>query len=325
MASPRHSPMRRGWTFLGGVLAIFSSALPSHGLEGIIRPDFEIVPHSPFKSLSVESPGTQASTSPVPFSITVNYSGNALFQQAFMDAAAVWEGLIPYYTDGHQGSLQFSGIVINASVGAIDGVGGVLGSAGPATGGYDNSGFLLAATGTMQFDSADFASPTGSFQNVVLHEMAHVLGVGTLWQLNGLYNPSAASVIDPHNGQTVGKYTGAYGLAGWQAEFDADATYVPVEKGGGSGTANGHWNEADGGGVTGYTSMANGRDSREELMTGWLNSDSFIGEVTKGSLRDLGYDVSLASVVPEPGVILIGCVVTSGLLLRRRRYGFRAL
>lgn len=295
-------------------LTLFTSALPCFGLEGIIRPEFEIIPRSPFETLSAQFPSAAAASPQVPFNITVSYSGNPLFQQAFLDAAAIWENLIPTYIDGHQGAFQFSGVVINASVNFIDGPGNILGSAGPASGGYDDSGYLLAATGTMQFDSADFSSPTGSFQDVVLHEMAHVIGVGTLWQLNGLYNPSAPSVIDPGNGQTVGRYTGTHGLLGWQAEFDENATFVPVEKGGGGGTANGHWNEGDGGAVTGYTSAITGLDARNELMTGWLNPNSFIGEVTKGSLRDLGYEVII---VPEPSVWVIGGILGCGLLLRR--------
>ncbi|BCX47848.1 peptidase M10 [Haloferula helveola] len=298
-----------------------SSAVPAFGLEGILRPDFEIIPRSPFETLSAEFPDSSLSDPPVAFSITVNYSGDAAFESAFEDAAAIWESIIPYYVDGNQGAAQFSGVVINASVVSIDGSGGILGSAGPSTGGYDDSGYLLATTGTMQFDADDFSSPTGSFEAVVLHEMAHVLGIGTLWSFNGLYDASDPSVIDPNNGQTVGQYNGAFGLLGWQAEFDSDATYVPVEKGGGSGTANGHWNEGDGGAPTGYTSSITGQDSRFELMTGWLNGGSYIGEVTKGSLRDLGYEVT---VVPEPTVWLTGSLLGMGLLLRRRRHGFRA-
>lgn len=297
---------------------MLSSALPCFGFEGIIRPEFEIIPRSPFETLSAQLPSAAATTPPVAFNITVNYSGDPLFRQAFVDAAAIWENLIPSYVDGRQGSFQFSGISINASVDNIDGAGNILGSAGPATGGYDDSGYLLAATGTMQFDSADFSSPTGVFQDLVLHEMAHVIGVGTLWQLNGLYNPSETSVIDPVNGQTVGRYTGTYGLLGWQAEFDEDATFVPVEKGGGNGTANGHWNEENGVADTGYISSITGLDARYELMTGWLEPGSFIGEVTKGSLRDLGYGVTI---VPETSIWLTGGILCCGLLLRRRRHG----
>ena len=310
-----HLPRKMRKTIVHATI-LTAIGLPGSAFAAITRPAFEIISPPPFQSLSALSSSTHLSDPPVPFSITIDYSGDSAFQQAFLDGAAYWESLIPYYIDGNQGLAQFPGITITASVAPIDGAGNILGSAGPETGGYDDSNYLLAVTGSMIFDSADFSSPDATFATVVLHEMAHVIGIGTLWDFNGLYNPAAASVTDPVNGQTVGQYTGENGLLGWQAEFDPDATYVPVEKGGGGGTANGHWNEGDGGGATGYISSITGLDARFELMTGWLNSGSFVGEVTKGSLRDLGYEVT---VIPESGtfvsVLLSGC----GMLLFRRR------
>jgi hypothetical protein len=295
-----------------------ATSLEAAVLSGITRPDFEVVPRSPFSSVSALAAGAGLSAPPVPFSITINYAGDSAFQQAFLDGAAYWENIIPFYINGNQGAAKFTGITISANVSYIDGPGTILGSAGPQTGGFDDSGYLLAETGSMTFDSSDFVSPNETFATVVLHEMAHVIGIGTLWGFNGLYSSSAASTTDPNNGQTVGRYTGQYGLLGWQAEFDPDATYVPVEKGGAAGTANGHWNEGDGGLSTGYISSITGLDAQYELMTGWLNPGSFLGEVTKGSLRDLGYEVN---VIPETGisisVLLSGC----GLMFRRRRAG----
>lgn len=287
---------------------------------GMQRPEFSVEPSfSTMASLSAVNLGTSASAEapPVPFTITVNYTGEAAYQAAFNQAAATWQSLIPAYLDGRQGLAVFTGLTITASVTNIDGAGGILGSAGPLTGGYDNSGYLLATTGQMQFDSSDISSLSSPvFQSVILHEMAHVIGIGTLWTFNGLYSNSAASVNDPNNGQTVGQYTGANGLLGWQVEYNPAATYVPVEKGGGSGTANGHWNEGDGGTGTGYVSTITGQDSRFELMTGWLNPGSTIGEVTKGGLRDLGYDVV---VIPEPAWFALTGLAGFAWTLRRRR------
>ena len=303
--------------YLGCLLLAIPQVLPAcEFCAGMQRPDFSI--ETPLASLSTVDLGGSAALEdpPVAFNITINYSGDPAFQPAFNQAVATWQALMPFYLDGRQGSNPIAGLVITASVANIDGPGGILGSAGPQTGSYDNSGYLLARTGQMTFDSSDFSSPTGSFQNVVLHEMAHVIGIGTLWGLNGLYNASAPAVNDPNNGQSVGQYTGFFGLQGWQAEFDADATYVPIEKGGGSGTANGHWNEGDGGTATGYVSNITGLDSRFELMTGWLNSGSFISELTKGGLRDLGYDVV---VIPEPAWMSLAGFAGLACTLRRRR------
>ena len=40
----------------------------------------------------------------------------------------------------------------------------------------------------MQFDTADMAmmETGGMLQGVIMHEMGHVLGIGTLWQSQGL-------------------------------------------------------------------------------------------------------------------------------------------
>jgi hypothetical protein len=63
--------------------------------------------------------------------------------------------------------------------------------------------------------------------------------------------------------------------------------------GGGAGTANGHWNEVDGGsGLTGIVD-GSGNDMRNELMTGWLNTPLFISKTTIASLGDLGYTVNI--------------------------------
>jgi hypothetical protein len=135
-----------------------------------------------------------------------------------------------------------------------------------------------------------------------------VIGFGTLWTLNGLYVDGS------------GQYTGANALATYRTEFNQPAaTFVPVELGGGSGTANGHWNEVDGGGGnTGIVDSLN-RDMKNELMTGWLNSPTFVSLTTINSFKDLGYVVSA---VPEPGVMamwLLGLPVVWRLSARRRR------
>ncbi|WP_234952320.1 leishmanolysin-related zinc metalloendopeptidase [Rhodopirellula baltica] len=206
---------------------------------------------------------------------------------------------------------QLTTVSINASVVPIDMAGGILGQAGYTAFAFDQSGFKLATNGTMEFDSADFVSLTAAQREaLVLHEMAHVLGFGTLWTDNGVYLNES------------GEFTGANATAAWQSEFGQNGT-PDVELAGGPGTANGHWNEFDNGaGLTGITDGL-GRDMTFELMTGWLNvgpEDPFISELTLASFRDIGFTTANATAVPEPGT---GGVLVAGLAVgmgwRRRR------
>ncbi len=250
--------------------------------------------------------GTAALGAQATFNITVNYTGLSATEQGyFASAESFWESVI----NGYQSGVSLTGLTIAASGAAMDGVGGILGSAGPTAVALQASTYYTT-TGVMSFDSADISNmiANGSFTSVIQHEMGHVIGIGTLWNLNLLYVDGS------------GQYTGANALATYRSEFNQPAaTFVPVEMGGGSGTADGHWNEVDGGGSnTGIVDSLN-RDMKNELMTGWLNSPTFVSLTTVNSLKDLGYVVS---VVPEPGSLalwLVGLPVVWRLGSRRRR------
>ncbi|MCK6425873.1 MAG: PEP-CTERM sorting domain-containing protein [Burkholderiaceae bacterium] len=249
--------------------------------------------------MTVASMGAQAA-----FDITVNYSGDSAYQSYFDNAASFWEGLIT----GYQGSVSLTGVTIDASIEAIDGQWGTLGYAGP-NGTSVQGGFRYTTTGIMVFDSADMAYMTGSgtFADVIRHEMAHVLGFGTLWTYNGVYVDGS------------GQYTGAAALAEYQTEYNQPgATYIPVELGGGGGTADGHWNEVDNGaGTTGITD-GNGNDMRNELMTGWLNAPTYVSRTTIAQFQDIGYTVNL-SPVPEPETMMMFALGLPVLLRFARR------
>lgn len=239
---------------------------------------------------------TAALSAQAGFNITLNYSGPAEYQSYFTQAESFWESVIT----GYQSGISLTGLTINAGIGSIDGSWGTLGYAGP-TSAVAQGGYVLATAGTMMFDSADmsYMLSSGNFANVIKHEMAHVLGIGTLWGYNGVYTDGS------------GQYTGAAGVAAYQSEFNqAGATYIPVELGGGEGTADAHWNEVEGGaGATGIVD-SQGRDMRDELMTGWMNPSSFVSNTTIASLQDIGFTVNLngttpAAAVPEPESALL--------------------
>ena len=206
-------------------------------------------------------------------------------QAIFGEAETVWEGFL----GGYQSGISIASLDINAAGVAIDGVGGTLGRAGP-TWGVFQGGYYLSTVGLMEFDSADLSwlESNGSLLDVIVHEMAHVIGFGTLWEWNGVY------VSDS------GQYTGAAGLAAYRAEFDPLAAFVPVELHGGPGTANGHWDEDWAGGSN-------------ALMTGYLGSGNFISDTTVQSFVDIGY-------VPEPSTaVLVGLGLACLGAQRRRR------
>jgi len=256
--------------------------------------------------------GDRVSAGVIGFDIQLSYSGFTASQQAIFEAAAqTWESHIIGYED----TVSSTVVSITAQAAAIDGVGGVLGSAGPQTAKLGTElNYLYTETGAMQFDSADIASleTAGTLSDVILHEMGHVLGIGSLWSSSAVGFAGFQELYVAGSGE----YTGANALAAWQSEFNQPtATFVPVELGGGAGTADGHWNEVDGGGsATGFVSNITGQDFQNELMTGWLGGSTFISTVTLGGFADLGY-----TMVPEPGQLVLITAFTAVGIFRIRR------
>ena len=177
-----------------------------------------------------------------------------------------------------------NGIVIFAQVTAIDGVGGILGSAGPC---LVRNSTLLPVVGAMQFDAADMTAmqASGVLNGVVLHEMMHTLGFGTIWGPGDRNEVAEPDGVDP-------RYIGAYGQAGYGDVGGVDvASGVPVENTGGSGTRGSHWRESV---------------FHTELMTGWADGAMQMSRATIGALKDFGYDVDLNKadqyVLPVAGI-----------------------
>lgn len=162
-------------------------------------------------------------------------------------------------------------VIIFATVEEIDGPGSILGSAGPC---WLRSGSSLPFVGRMRFDVEDLEriEQQGTLIDLILHEMGHVLGIGTLWDNLGLLvNPSPSGTIrDTH-------FIGSNAIDAFNAIGGQDyaGEKVPVENTGGDGTRNGHWRESV---------------FDTELMTGFLDSGvNPLSIVTQASLEDLGY------------------------------------
>jgi hypothetical protein len=163
-------------------------------------------------------------------------------------------------------------IVIYASVASIDGPGSVLASAGPC---FVRNSNKLPVLGRMRFDIDDLEdlAGDGSLEDVILHEMLHVLGIGTIW------GPSLKNLISG-SGTADPRYIGEIGIAACQAVGGTVtcATDVPLENTGGAGTAEGHWRETT---------------FDTELMTGYAESVAMpLSLLTLGGLWDLGYGVN---------------------------------
>ncbi|HEX7939767.1 MAG TPA: Ig-like domain-containing protein, partial [Gemmatimonadaceae bacterium] len=212
-------------------------------------------------------------------STTMSASQQAIFQNAARRIAGVITGDIPdvQLTNTDMSNCA-SGVaplnevaddlIIYAESKPNDGVGGILGSSHPcyariAGPGCASGCVNIPVIGSMSFDSADLNAleANGTLQDVITHEMLHVVGVGTMWDNASLITGEGTS--DP-------RYVGAQGISGCQAVGGTVtcASYVPLAGQGcppasgqecNTGTRDAHWQEGPFG---------------NELMTGFLNNGS---------------------------------------------------
>ena len=131
--------------------------------------------------------------------------------------------------------------------------------------------------GIMVLDADDIPGlvSRGVFENTILHEIGHVLGFGTVWNIftKPLISKSSS---DP-------RFIGAQANNAYGHFLDAlniESHSLKVENSGGAGTTGSHWREETYG---------------NELMTGFLDGETQpMSSFTIASLGDLGYDVDLS-------------------------------
>ncbi len=185
------------------------------------------------------------------------------------------------------------GLLITASVGPLDGPGSTLGEAGPCL--VRSDATAIPAIGIMAFDDADMdlMASRGILDGVILHEMLHVLGIGTMWGPGG-----RGFVADPQGADPL--FTGPQGTAAYGVFGALNAMLgVPVENTGGTGTRGGHWRESV---------------FRGELMTGWVGGGMEMSRVTVSALADMGYDADLTKADPYTLASLLGGQISASLL-----------
>jgi hypothetical protein len=303
------------WTVIEGSGEVAAATSPANGSGEATAPAWTLGRTFGTQALRAQQDGAVADISAEvqsDYVLNVVYEGtppNASVQQAFTNAVNRIKGIIVAEMSQVQFPANFNatacvaGLTINgelipglriyATVEAIDGPGGVLGSAGPC---YTRASNSLTVVGRMRFDSADLDNllANGTLEAVILHEMLHVIGIGTLWEAKGLAFGTAPG--------STPLFTGTLATAACQNDHDGAifcSSGVPREdclnlsQSCGGGTINSHWKESV---------------FRTELMTGYLNAGlNPFSKMTIQSLADLGYGVHLvpldAYVIPPPALM----------------------
>jgi hypothetical protein len=244
---------------------------------------------APVRFNATAAASTPAPTPPAPappvatsgsYNITIRYLGtpSTRQQQAVARAVGRWQSAITgdlpdipleapagtCFDTQPAVSENVDDILIYVEIVNIDGPGKTLGESGPC---YVRSDSKLPVMGHLKLDVADLQQMevAGTLDDVVLHEMGHILGIGTLWTDKSLL--TGGGTQDP-------EFTGALALAAYRAMGGRLAS-IPVENTGSDGTRDGHWRESTFG---------------NELMTGYISgTPNPLSAMTIASLQDLGY------------------------------------
>ena len=175
------------------------------------------------------------------------------------------------------------GVLIYASLDSIDGRSKTLAQSGPCAIRLNefNERDYRTVIGVMKFDTADVAPliAANALKSTIVHEMLHVVGLGTFWEDKNLVVTS-----DTVNA----RYIGPAGVAGCQGVGGTVtcASSVPIENcvgqsPCGAGQIFSHWRETT---------------FKTELMTAYLNSGTDpLSSMSIKSLEDLNYTVNTAA------------------------------
>jgi hypothetical protein len=148
-------------------------------------------------------------------------------------------------------------LLIFVDINYIDGRGRVLGQAGPCKVAITNN-FIYSRVGYIKLDTADILN-----ENVIIHEIGHVIGIGSLWGINNLYNFT----------NDVVKYIGVNGINGNKL-IGGPIDGPVLESGGSIGTIYKHWDN---------------NVYQNEIMTGYVRDNMLISQLTAQSLKDIGH------------------------------------
>lgn len=219
-----------------------------------------------------------------------------ILNEALPRVERMWETVITGYRPGI--SIASVPITINATTSGL--------AAANFSGTIDQGGFRLTTSGFININVNEIenfqnwqghgANGLNFIDELLAHETGHVLGVGTLWDDNSVYVNNTF------------QFTGQYGVAAYQAEYNDALLFAPVENAGNPGTPNSHWdqrmrssmqegNPADPWSLDPRVGVVDslGRDRGLELMTGAIDPDfgePYLARFTVQSMRDIGYTVT---------------------------------
>lgn len=249
---------------------------------------------------------------PTKFNIHVRFAQDALTKQlsqarrqTFQAAAVRWESIIskdlqdiknfklPILPDFEVspnvvGTLDDVFIDVRVS---FDFNKGVLARANTLLVRKDGSDKQLPVYGYVELSAVEFTggglADNDAYQQVVEHEIGHVLGIGTLWDAskitNYLPNPPKVEIGLPNNNYDPG-FIGINALQEFnilrEQIFLPALKAVPVANTGTSRNYNVHWRE--------FTFL-------NEIMTPYKAAPELLSRVTAASLEDLGYEVNMDS------------------------------
>jgi|GEM_PF-1326182 len=212
------------------------------------------------------------------FQITVDYLGTV--RQSIRDAcdwaAQRWSQVIVGDLPGVQdpdSSAFIDDLRITVQEGllggATNGPDGTLANAGPVEFRSGSTGLPWdAVAGIDPFDASD-----PQLRNIVLHEFGHALGFGI-----------SGGGVTFYSQFVVGSgFTGPNAVREYRSLFGNSATSVPLETGGGGGTAGAHWSDSV---------------FKTELMTGYSEAPGVpmpLSRLTVAAMQDMGYTVNYAA------------------------------
>jgi PKD repeat protein len=260
-----------------------------------------------------------APVTPGSYSIVLRYTARfpAKFKPAFEAAATRWQNII---TADVPDSPQIFRPANCGVTGQTDVVGvddlviwvdtipfdandpNLLGQAGPC---FSRQPSKLTLVGVMEFvdTQMDGLLKANQLTDTVTHEMGHILGLGTHWQVLGL----TANTLGGNFCGTDPQYIGSNALREYQAL--GGTGNIKLENLYGPGTCEGHWKEN----VFGT-----------ELMTGFLNGNvaNPLSKMTLASMQDLGYSIDLSKAdsytIPAAGTASVSARASKNNLIVTR-------